>query len=173
MLQSKWITTAVPHPQPGEVSFHSRQGRSVIGVRPSVPSRWASPRALLTPGLSAQLGKGLPPFLARRAGRVTRRPPVWSPLTHGPHPTTPPCQLGNGPSPLWTTAHLRMVACPARRAAGPSLRKRGPPSALPRACFPHSARCFVRGLCCVRGNKSITVASFACRVRGHRAMTST
>ena len=109
MLQSKWITTAVPHPQSGEVSYHSRLGRSVIGVRPSVPSRWASPRALLTPGLSAQLGKGLPPFLARRAGRVTRRPPVWSPLTHGPHPTTP-LPAHQRAVPLWTAAHFRMDA---------------------------------------------------------------
>ena len=88
MLQSQWTTTAVPYPQIGEVSFHTRLPQH---SDPS-PLWWASPQAPLTPDREARLGEGLPPFLTTKSSpaALVRSPPPTG------HTRQPPFQLTAG-----------------------------------------------------------------------------
>ena len=78
-------SAAVPNPQTGEVSFHTRLSQH---SDPS-PLRWASPQAPLTPDREARLGEGLPPFLTTKSSpaALVRSPPPTG------HTRQPPSRL--------------------------------------------------------------------------------
>ena len=89
-------------PHWGGVFPPSSGGRSLcsLSLRQSVPLRGANPRALLTPGLSAQLGKGLPSFLhgvrERQRAEAGIGPRGVVPPPPRATPDDPPCPLPTG-----------------------------------------------------------------------------